>query len=95
VSADNAWKQYTQNGVEVFQEIVEKTRLYMIDYVFPQLMDKSPPAERMAFYQGVDWQQLLTLSPYLYQKLSKDALALQQTQNAKQTAVPYLQVLGP
>lgn len=92
--ADNAWKQYAQNGVSVFQDVVEKTRLYMIDYVFPQLMDQSPPAERMAFYETVEWGQLLALSPYLYQKLSKDALALQKTANAK-TAVPYLNLVQP
>ena len=70
------WKGYVQNGVDVFGEQVEKTRAMVIDFIFPQLLDKSPPAERMAFYADVDWDNLLALSPYLYQQLSKDALAL-------------------
>lgn len=57
---------------------MQKTRATVIDYIFPQLLDKSSPAERLQFYlTQVNWDELLALSPYLYQQLSKDALELQ------------------
>lgn len=77
--ADNPWTKLIGEEVDEFARLVDKNYRIIVDTIFPSLIERDPPENRKAFYSTLDWEALRnpeTGDPYLWEKLTKDALTL-------------------
>lgn len=78
-AANDYWKRIIADAVDELAVQVEKNLHYIYDYVLPSLTEREIPAQRKEFYATVDWTALQdpeTGDPYLWRKLTDDALTL-------------------
>ena len=76
------WKRLSKNAAERFVQTVEENKKFYFDAV-SQLLEARKPAERKAFYDTLDWNEIRHLDGDLWARLSKDALSLAKEEQEK------------
>ena len=82
------WRDIIRNAVYENLELVEQTRRYVLDVMFPSLIEPASDDEKRAYFQSLGpegWDLLLQRSPYMYRKLSQEALNVEQRAHGKET----------
>ena len=70
------WHQMAQDAAADMFDQVQKYLKLWIEEVWPSLVELSPPHERAAYYQSIDWNMLRDNAPLFWEKMSADALRL-------------------
>lgn len=72
--ATNEWRQIITQSVSEFEKLVGEFEDAIYDEVIPALTELTPPEERAAFFDQVDWDLLRQDAPKLWARMSKQAL---------------------
>ena len=68
--------QMIKDNASEIVRVVKVYHAYWIDELWPSLVELKPPAERLDWYDTIDWKALRETSELLWAKLSADAKTL-------------------
>lgn len=91
MARDAFWAKLHKQQIEQMLRIADETEDYVYDVLIPTMFELDDPDVRLAFYSGdpatgqpgVDMEALKANNPKLWSRYSKDALGLQQRDNAQ------------
>ena len=84
--ADDYWRRIVKETVAETTRLIEEYKREVMDTLWPMLVEMEAPAQRLAYYDTLDWDALAAISPILWQKYSGDALELAKQQQTKEYA---------
>ena len=80
------WPRLYREVAAEYKEVFERAKRQLIDEELPGLLERVGPQQRLMLYGTIDFDALMNADPCLYQKLSADALALEEKRRADEAA---------
>lgn len=80
------WPALYREVAERYKLAFEQAKRQLLDEELPALLERVGPEQRLALYGTIDFELLRQTDPYVWQKMSADALALEEKRRADEVA---------